>query len=325
MLRQDLEAHRYGRKLRHRRMSSRANELNSAEWEKQIMKRVLVPLTGRPPDRRALATAFQVADHCHGLVDALSITPHAAVHTPAESTSIPSALLTQLNRIASEEQARVTAAARQAFEEFCRRHSREAAEGTGTSAPDQMSCWWREETGSPGDIIPEEARLADLVVMAQDETVADLGAPGIEAVLFGSGRALLLAPKAEPTSVGTTVAIAWDGGRAASRAVAAAMPLLSQAGRVLILSGDHPALGRASDPNRLAESLACHGISAVSHNVTAGGQHMSKVLMRSAVELGCDMLVMGAYGHSRFREMVLGGVTRGVLDAPADLPILMAH
>jgi nucleotide-binding universal stress UspA family protein len=75
----------------------------------------------------------------------------------------------------------------------------------------------------------------------------------------------------------------------------------------------------------LAESLACHGIPAVGHPVAAGGQPMGKALVRSAVELGCDLLVMGAYGHSRFREMVLGGVTRGVLDAPADLPILMAH
>jgi nucleotide-binding universal stress UspA family protein len=289
------------------------------------MKRVLVPLTGHSPDRRALVTAFLVSDRCRGLVDALCITPHAEVHTPTESTSIPSALLTQLHRIASEEQARVAASARQTFEEVCRQHHRVATEGTGVPSSNQASCRWREETGSTGDILPEEARLADLVVLAQDETARDLGATGIEAVLFGSGRALLLAPKSEPTSVGTTVAIAWDGGRAASRAVAAAMPLLSHADRVLILSGDSPALGRASDPNRLAESLACHGITAVSHGVTAGGQHMSKVLMRSAVELGCDMLVMGAYGHSRFREMVLGGVTRGVLDAPVDLPILMAH
>jgi nucleotide-binding universal stress UspA family protein len=289
------------------------------------MKRVLVPLTGHSPDRRALVTAFLVSDRCRGLVDALCITPHAEVHTPTESTSIPSALLTQLHRIASEEQARVAASARQTFEEVCRQHNRVATEGTGVPSSNQASCRWREETGSTGDILPEEARLADLVVLAQDETARDLGATGIEAVLFGSGRALLLAPKSEPTSVGTTVAIAWDGGRAASRAVAAAMPLLSHADRVLILSGDRPALGRASDPNRLAESLACHGITAVSHGVTAGGQHMSKVLMRSAVELGCDMLVMGAYGHSRFREMVLGGVTRGVLDAPVDLPILMAH
>jgi nucleotide-binding universal stress UspA family protein len=289
------------------------------------MKRVLVPLTGHSPDRRALVTAFLVSDRCRGLVDALCITPHAEVHTPTESTSIPSALLTQLHRIASEEQARVAASARQTFDEVCRQHNRVATEGTGGPPSNQASCRWREETGSAGDILPEEARLADLVVLAQDETARDLGATGIEAVLFGSGRALLLAPKSEPTSVGTTVAIAWDGGRAASRAVAAAMPLLSPADRVLILSGDRPALGRASDPNRLAESLACHGITAVSHGVTAGGQHMSKVLMRSAVELGCDMLVMGAYGHSRFREMVLGGVTRGVLDAPVDLPILMAH
>jgi nucleotide-binding universal stress UspA family protein len=289
------------------------------------MKRVLVPLTGHSPDRRALVTAFLVSDRCRGLVDALCITPHAEVHTPTESTSIPSALLTQLHRIASEEQARVAASARQIFEEVRRQHNRVATEGTGVPTSNQASCRWREESGSAGDILPEEARLADLVVLAQDETARDLGAPGIEAVLFGLGRPLLLAPKSEPTSVGTTVAIAWDGGRAASRAVAAAMPLLSHADRVLILSGDRPGLGRASDPNRLAESLACHGITAVSHGVTTDGQHMSKVLMRSAVELGCDMLVMGAYGHSRFREMVLGGVTRGVLDSPADLPILMAH
>jgi nucleotide-binding universal stress UspA family protein len=283
-----------------------------------MIKKILVPVVGSPSDRRALATAFLIADHCHGLVDGLCITPHAAVHTPAESTSIPSALLTQLRRIAAEEHARVATAAHQSFEEFCRLHN-------GASDSNQLPCLWREESGSPADIIPEEARLADLAVLAKDEADVGIGASTVEAVLFGSGRPLLLAPNHEPTTVGTTVAIAWDGGRAASRAVAAAMPLLHHAGRVVILSGDRPTLGRASDPGRLAESLKLHGISAVSHNVTADGQHMSKVLMRSAVELGCDMLVMGAYGHSRFREMVLGGVTRGVLDTPADLPILMAH
>jgi hypothetical protein len=88
------------------------------------MKRVLVPLTGHSPDRRALVTAFLVSERCRGLVDALCITPHAEVHTPTESTSIPSALLTQLHRIASEEQARVAASARQIFEEVCRQHNR---------------------------------------------------------------------------------------------------------------------------------------------------------------------------------------------------------
>ena len=80
------------------------------------MKRVLVPLTGHSSDRRTLVTAFLVSDHCRGLVDALCITPHAEVHTPTESTSIPSALLTQLHSIAAEEQARVAASARQIFE-----------------------------------------------------------------------------------------------------------------------------------------------------------------------------------------------------------------
>jgi nucleotide-binding universal stress UspA family protein len=290
-----------------------------------MIRKILVPVVGRPHDQRALSTAFQVAGHCRGLVDALCITPHAAVHTPAESTSIPSALLNQLRTIVADEQARVAAAARQTFEEACRRHNGVEPQGTGVRPSGQISCRWREESGSPDDILPEEARLADLVVLAQDETVIGLGAPGIEAVLFGSGRPLLLAPTSEPASVGTSIAIAWDGGRAASRALSAAMPLLSHTGSVVILSGDRPALGRASDPGRLAESLECHGITAVIHNVSADGQYMSKALMRSCIELGCDMLVMGAYGHSRFREMVLGGVTRGVLEAPVDLPILMAH
>jgi len=290
-----------------------------------MIRKILVPVVGRPYDRRALSIAFQVAGHCRGLVDALCVTPHATIHTPAESTSIPSALLNQLRTIAADEQARVAAAARQTFEEACRRHNGVEPQGTGVRPSGQISCRWREESGSPGDILPEEARLADLVVLAQDETVTDLGAPGIEVVLFGSGRPLLLAPTSEPASVGTSIAIAWDGGRAASRALSAAMPLVSHAGRVFILSGDRPALGRASDPGRLAESLECHGIETVIHNVSADGQYMSKALMRSCIELGCDMLVMGAYGHSRFREMVLGGVTRGVLEAPVDLPILMAH
>src|SRR3954449_11187695 len=96
-----------------------------------MIKKILVPVVGSPSDRRALATAFLIADQCRALVDGLCITPHTAVHTPAESTSIPSALLAQLRRIAAEEQARVAAAANEIFEEFCRRHKGEAFQGTG--------------------------------------------------------------------------------------------------------------------------------------------------------------------------------------------------
>src|SRR5689334_15155212 len=113
--------------------------------------------------------------------------------------------LTQLRRIAAEEHARVAAGAHQVFEEFCRRHNGAASEGTGASASSQLPCLWREESGSPADIIPEEARLADLAVLAKDETDVGIGASTVEAVLFGSGRPLLLAPNREPTSVGTTV------------------------------------------------------------------------------------------------------------------------
>ena len=80
-----------------------------------------------------------------------------------------------------------------------------------------------------------------------------------------------------------------------------------------------------ADRNRFAPFLAGRGITATPHAVSAGGRSLSTALTETAVDLGCDLLVMGAYGHSRFREMVLGGVTQDILRQPPGLPILMAH
>jgi nucleotide-binding universal stress UspA family protein len=196
----------------------------------------------------------------------------------------------------------------------------------------------RGQCGQPQDHRPPQRRYPALLrksrwgqtappapVLVQDPSETGLMGPALEATLVGSGRPLLLAPVSEPSSVGTTVAIAWDSGLAATCAVASSMPLLSDADRVIILSADSPAANRAASPSRLAESLAWHGITAICHAVMSDGQPLSKALMRSAEEQGSDLLVIGAYGHSRIREMVLGGVTREVLAEPVSLPVLRAH
>ncbi|WP_207485459.1 universal stress protein [Arenibaculum pallidiluteum] len=128
-----------------------------------------------------------------------------------------------------------------------------------------------------------------------------------------------------PPSLGDEVAVAWDGGSAAARAVAAALPFLHRADRIRVLAAEVQNPSRSADPHHLAEYLGLHGVAASVHPVAAADRAVSRALVETAASLGCDLLVMGAYGHSRLREMMRGGVTQDILRAPQALPILMAH
>ncbi|UKJ77908.1 universal stress protein [Azospirillum brasilense] len=291
-----------------------------------MIKKVLVPLTGRPLDRRAIATAFLLATRFRAHVEGLSVMPQVEIRTSVESAAIPKALVEQLIRIGQEDQARVIDSAHDLFEEFRNRFGAAEADSlTGGEAADGLSASWQQATGPLAETLAEEARLADLVVIAQTSDRTNAMGPAIEATLFGSGRPLLLAPAAEPASVGSAVAVAWDGGAAASRAVAAALPLLQRAGKAVILSAEVADPGRTADPDRLSAYLALHGVAATIRKVTASGRVVGRALQETAAEAGCDLLVMGAYGHSRVRERVWGGVTLDVLREPPAIPIFMAH
>ena len=140
-----------------------------------------------------------------------------------------------------------------------------------------------------------------------------------------AGRVLLIADWAgtPPPAIGHTVAVAWNGRLEAGRAVAAAMPFLTTADRVHILtlrSGHVP----GDEGERLVESLAWRGITATANRIEPAGGPPFAALTRRAEELGADLLVMGAYGHSRVQEMILGGATRHVL-GHAGPPVLLAH
>jgi nucleotide-binding universal stress UspA family protein len=144
-------------------------------------------------------------------------------------------------------------------------------------------------------------------------------------VIFNSGRPLLLAPSGQASAIGTAPAIAWNGSSVAARAVRAALPFLQRVGKAVILFTDTAEPGRAADPQRLAGYLEWHGITASIRQVTVGHRQVSDALTESAMEAGCDLLVMGGYGHSRVRELVLGGVTQDMLRKDTNLPILIAH
>ncbi len=172
------------------------------------------------------------------------------------------------------------------------------------------------------DLLVEYARLRDLTIMAasDDRWYA-------EAVIFGSGKPTLIlpnSPRSRPFEPGT-VAVAWDFSRAAARAISDAIPLLEKAKQVrvvTVLNEKH--LDRKHSAEELSKNLSRHGIDIVLDRIDAKGRPIGEVLETYVASHAADLLVMGAYGHSRLRELVLGGATRSLLSKPP-LPILLSH
>lgn len=172
------------------------------------------------------------------------------------------------------------------------------------------------------NLLVEYARLRDLTIMPEsnDRRYA-------EAVIFGSGKPILIlpqSPRSGPFRLGT-VAVAWDFSRAAARAVSDALPLLEKAKRVRVVTVlNEKVLDRKHSAEELSKNLSRHGIDVVLDRVEAKGRPIGDVLEAHVGSHAVDMLVMGAYGHSRLREFVLGGATRSLLSKPP-LPILFSH
>ena len=172
------------------------------------------------------------------------------------------------------------------------------------------------------ELLVEYARLRDLTIMPEsnDRWYA-------EAVMFGSGRPTLILPqnpRSRPFELGT-VAVAWDFSRAAARAVADAIPLLEKAKKVRIVTVlNEKRLDNKHSAEELAKNLSRHGIDVVLDRVDAQGRPAGGVLEAYVASHELDLLVMGAYGHSRLREFILGGATNSLLSKPP-LPILFSH
>jgi nucleotide-binding universal stress UspA family protein len=181
--------------------------------------------------------------------------------------------------------------------------------------------------GGVGDQFGRLARRFDLVVVGQAEpdttAIEDMI---IEGALFGSGRPVIVVPYIQKAPFKLDrVMIAWDGGRAAARAIADAIPLLAQAARieVVIVANERGKEDEIAGAD-MGQHLARHGLNVEVHRTVAAGVDVADVLLSYAADAGADLMVMGGYGHSRLREFVLGGVTRSILRSMT-APVLMSH
>ena len=190
---------------------------------------------------------------------------------------------------------------------------------------------WYVARGNQAEAISLHGRYADLVIIGQQdpEEAEKEGTEELpDRVVLSIGRPVLLLPyDGELETVGKHIAVAWDASRLAARAVSDALPFLQAADRVdiLVVNAHGGAAGRGTAVgSAICKYLTRHGVDASAQHVYGDESDDGAKLHAHAVELGADMIVMGAYGHARWREVALGGVTQYML-RHTKVPVLMSH
>lgn len=175
-------------------------------------------------------------------------------------------------------------------------------------------------------IMNDYAKLHDVFISGNDQTGLFDGKTFGEYVLFGSGRPVIVVPPGHEAAFACDrVMVAWDYSRPAARAAADALPLLKTAKQVFVVtvSGDKTIDSRRSS-TELAHHFARHGVKVTVEDVPRGDNSIDRILLAHAAARRADLIVMGGYGHSRVREFVLGGATRGMLEN-TDRAVLLSH
>jgi nucleotide-binding universal stress UspA family protein len=199
-----------------------------------------------------------------------------------------------------------------------------AARRAGVSAESHLL---ETELAGIDELFAKTARRFDLSVVGQIEPGKEFAEEILpQTALFGSGRPVLVVPYIQKAGMKTDrVLVCWDGSRAAARAIGDAMPFLTRCKSIDIVT-----ITRNEEPGDelpgvdIAQHLARHKLTVDFKRIVAKDQDVASIILSTAADIGSDIIVMGGYGHSRLREFVLGGATRGILEAMT-VPVLMSH
>ncbi len=273
--------------------------------------------------RAAIDCALQIGRDQAAHVRVLHARNDPTMAIPLVGEGMSGAMVEEMMAVAEKESKERATRAKALFDEYCERFRIRRLDAPAVGR--EVSAEWQEAVGAEEDVVARLGRVADLVVVGRalgdDDPTA---AATLNAALLDTGRPVLVAPAKPPGGVGRRIAIAWNGSAEAARAVGAAMPLLRNAGAVvtiLSIAEEGPSGLGAAD---LAAHLAWHGIAANVRNLDAKADSIGGALLDGALKAEADLLVMGAYTHSRWRQLILGGVTRHVLEH-ASIPVLLAH
>src|ERR1700752_5262046 len=282
--------------------------------------KLLLPLNRTAAGEAALSPCPSLAQLWNAHVTALHVRVDSRDVAPLAGEGLSGAMIEEMMSATEKESNDRAHAVRSMFERFVARHDvvvQEAHPGS-----DHATASFASVTGREEDIVAQQARLADLTVVPHPDAGEDVSSSdALHAVLFDSGRPVLISPQVAPTMIGARICLGWNGTAESASAVLAALPWLQRADAVRILSADGYQRRGPAAPD-LAAYLALHGVHADIVMFQSVGNSVGAGLLAAARDFGCDLVAMGAYSHSRLRQLILGGVTRHVLDH-SNLPVMM--
>jgi len=274
------------------------------------MKRVLVPLLGDAGDQPALQTVARLAVTAGARVDVVFMHRDPIDMIPLAGDGYGASMITQILKQAEDEVAG-------------RRKTAEAAFAAWQKEANGLEARFSELVGIPDASVARLGRIADLIVLARN---SDDQGPNrqalIDAAVSDSGRPVLLAATLPQETIGKRIVLAWNGSAEAARAVAMARPFFSAADHVVVVGIDESAKTDVGT-EALAETLVANGFDVGAVSVPEGESGVADTLLDQAYAYKTDMIVIGAYSHSRMRERIFGGVTRDLIENVA-WPVLLA-
>lgn len=285
------------------------------------IRNILVPVRGDGKHDGLLNHALLLARRFNAHIDVVHCRPRPDDMIPfgvVVPDSVREQLAASANLSASADEEKLRAA----FDAYCDRNGL-AIVDRHQAPTDRVTMSWREELGKQPTVVGRLGRLTDIIVVPRPDRKRKLGYGTLEAGLFETGHMVVMCPPAKAEIIGEHIAIGWSGTAEAARAVSIALPILDAAGKVTLIGVDTDQ-DRPLGLDELDLYLRSHGIKSEARTQKSDSHHVGQTLLSEATSAGADSLLIGAYGQNRLRELVMGGVTRHLIDH-ADMPVFMTH
>lgn len=285
------------------------------------MKSILLPLTANIQATPLFDAACGMALQFRSSLTGLFIRPDPRSAIPFMGEGLTADMIQTLCDNAEKQGRRQANEAEEAFRSAANKQGLKWLPGGESS--DSAKASWTVLTGEVSDHVGRRARTADIALCLQPDSKCPDSEDIFHDLIFRSGRSVLMVPAAFDGCVGKHLMIAWNGRTEGARAVAGALPMLRDAQKVTIVQvGDIGEDRPCADA--IAHYLTEHAIDADTRHIEEGSQSVGECLLETAGTIGADTIILGAYSHSRWREMVLGGVTK-YITAHSSLPVFMSH
>jgi len=284
------------------------------------VKTILLPLSDTDVPGPVLETALGLAQRFQAHLDLLFVLRNPRHLLPYTTIGLSKHMRESVLRATEQQAHTAVEQAQQLFRRSCAEACIPIVE---TRTPEGgASAAWHGVIGHEDELLAVRGRLSDLIVLPGPIQVSPPPAVA-EAALKATGRPVLIAPQRAEPIIGSRVGIGWNGSAEAARAVGAAMAYLDSAESVTIFAGGQ-AKGLSPTPDDLVTYLSWHGVDAQVRTLEAHDPHVGEALLGAAADAGINLLVVGAYSRSRWRELILGGVTEHLLQS-AEVPVFMVH